>query len=221
MNHSKIFFDENFAEYYPGNRAKSAVLFLHGYPANLGDKNRDLINSKCDYDQYIIHHVGLGNSKGEFSFKKSISACKKIYDLLKEKYQFVTIVGHSWGGFVALNIPADFRVLISPFMITDDDQALKQTIQSVYSTTKNFIPHLTEQEVTDEIFSLPRKFNLKNIRVIQASNDIETPIELSKEKLQGKIDKFIEIKTNHNFDDKRFELKEMIHQMIVEQYYYA
>ena len=96
---------------YSGNlnaAAPQMTLFLHGFPAESG-KNEDLaaeVAGSLHQDVYLLHYRGLGNALGSFSFAGSIREALAVARTLLDRYpeRNLNLVGHSWGGLVALNL---------------------------------------------------------------------------------------------------------------------
>lgn len=221
-------------EIFSGNeKSNRVVLFLHGYPSDLGDKNADLaefVFKEINFDCFVIHYPGLGKSKGKFSFKKSLEAVDEFCIYLKSLgYKDIDLVGHSWGGFLALSSIKHWNesskiILMSPFLFLPKDNELKNLITMIYNETKeNLLPksldevlsELTEMEKVNSRSKLISDLKLKTnqITFIQALDDEECPTEVAKEFL-AEVNlptiKYIEMDTDHSFFRGREELKRMI-----------
>lgn len=95
----------------PKNRP--AVLLLHGFPAGHGTKNLDIalsLTEALDLTSYVFHYPGLGESYGEFGFKKSIRMSEEMLALLAKEmgHKEIILFGHSWGGMVVCNLAPKF-----------------------------------------------------------------------------------------------------------------
>jgi len=85
------------------------VVLLHGYPGN--EKNLDLAQSirRAGYNVLFFHYRGAWGSEGTFSFTHVIEDVGSALDYLREKAKDIRVdaerillVGHSMGGFAAL-----------------------------------------------------------------------------------------------------------------------
>ena len=149
---------------------------------------------------YIIHYSGLGMSKGSFTFTKSIIDTYDLVNLINDK---ITIVGHSWGGFVALNVLRQFKnveklILLSPFTNLPDNNFVKEFTDFVITNFNNELTHLQYEEVRDNIQELMKNYSLKDlftselgckVKIFQAMND---EVVLDKDTLS-----FVNNFTNH------------------------
>lgn len=217
--------------------SNKAVLFLHGYPSDLGDRNADLaefVFEKTNTDCYVIHYPGLGKSLGKFSFLESLIAVEEFCVHLKSLgYSHIDFVGHSWGGFLALLSMKHWSenskiVLMSPFLFLPRGLELNDLVASIYNETKEFLVPKTQEEVLMELREMERGHSRdkiindlttkKNeIIFIQALDDQECPPEVAREFL-AEVNlptiKYIEMDTDHSFFEGREELKEMIAKML-------
>lgn len=212
-------------------RAKEAILFLHGYPANQSDKNRGIaeaITRQTNIDSFIIHYPGLGNSPGQFSFKKSIQISNEFYDfLVKKGYEKVHIFGHSWGGLVGLSIfskrpQKDIQlILVSPFLVIPEGSALTGLVNVVYASTEEFLKHTSPQAVVSELqeigtlnnfksFQRDVMANIQRVSLFQAITDDETPVDTAREFVKPIPSlNYVELNTDHSFISARDQLIEL------------
>lgn len=112
----------------PEKASDRPILLLHGFPAVRATKNLDLADwlfRHFDRDVYLLHYRGLGESPGNFRFSASIDEATAVAKRLAggdSPTRNLTVVGHSWGGFVATNVAARLPdrvralVLLSPFV---------------------------------------------------------------------------------------------------------
>ena len=85
------------------------VVLLHGYPGN--EKNLDLAQSmrRAGYNVLFFHYRGAWGSEGDFSFSNVVEDVGSAIDYLRTNAtdirvdaKRILIVGHSMGGFAAL-----------------------------------------------------------------------------------------------------------------------
>lgn len=163
--HNQIYF-----EYFEGHSNSSEViLFLHGYPADQGTRNRDIavpVAKETRIDVFIIHYPGLGNSPGQFAFSNSLQASQQFYEFLvnSKKHTKVHLFGHSWGGFVALNLAktnasAGTVTVASPFLRIPKGHDLETLTNVVFNETKQYLTHTNTSEVLNDLEAISKKAN--------------------------------------------------------------
>ena len=97
------------------------MLFLHGYPGN--ERNLDLAQAvrRAGYDAVFIDYRGNWGSGGTFSFSNSLRDVDAVLAWIRSpdavaKYHFdtsrIAIVGHSFGGWLALTTGAHERASV-------------------------------------------------------------------------------------------------------------
>lgn len=228
------YLNETFFEIFKGNsNSNSVVLFLHGYPSDLGDKNSDLaieLNQKTNLDCFVIHYPGLGKSHAEFSFSKSLKAVHEFCGHLRNiGYDEMHFVGHSWGGFLTLNSTEFWSykskvILMSPYLFYEQGNDLKELVGSIYRNTNEYLLPMTELDVLNEMISLSKtcsfdrmvekvKRTSSQVTIIQAMNDEETSPEIAMKFVKNvgsdKI-KYLESETDHAFFTNRATLIDLI-----------
>ena len=115
---------ELFLQKFPAQSGATAhaVLMLHGFPSYSG-KNEVIalrIATQSNTDVFVLHYRGLGKSGGTFSFTEVIEDSTEVaISLLQKGYGSLTLVGHSFGGAVALSVAQRVQgvgtlVLLSP-----------------------------------------------------------------------------------------------------------
>ncbi len=220
------FHGDTYYESFVGkNPSKEAVVFLHGYPADQGNKNRDLaeaVSTQLGKDAFLLHYPGLGLSKGKFTFSETLRTTREFLSWVKAKnYQSLHIVGHSWGGFLALNLLNEIGhtgkiVLLSPFVNLPEGSDLSTLVNLVYSDTKQYLGHSTIIEVVSELTKMRIGNSIDDfivridkapnqVTIIQALNDPETPEKYSRyliSKATKKIS-YTELDTDHSFTQNR------------------
>lgn len=207
---------------------QTAIVLFHGFPAepvtdHSKEKNIDFgryLCSELGITVYIPHYNGLGKNKGnEFSFVNSITDSIELVELLKTNYSSLSIIGHSWGGLVALNVIKkqpeiiDRVVLQSPFVKIPDSKNLRLVLEYLFSD----LPHLTQSKSIDsyllEFDEVRLNYNpfgvISNYEnkisglILHAERDDEVPL-VTTEKLSEMLNWPYEvIDTNHGFWEKR------------------
>jgi pimeloyl-ACP methyl ester carboxylesterase len=96
-----------------------ALIMFHGfpgqYPAAEIEKHKNdprmrveaakALAAARDLDVYLPSYEGLGESRGKFSFYRSVTRSVDLAsDLAARGYGKVHVAGHSWGAFVAFNV---------------------------------------------------------------------------------------------------------------------
>jgi pimeloyl-ACP methyl ester carboxylesterase len=215
------------------NRNSEVMLFLHGYPSENERKNRDFLqkvfNHSPHVDCFLIHYPGLGNGKGPFHFSKTFQAAINTHEHLVSflKYKKVHIFGHSWGGFNTLNLIKQVSnigtvVLASPFLNIPHGFSSHEFVERIYEDTKKHLLHTSKEEILKDLNSLTitdifnnnihwLNKNKKLIHLIQATNDLSTPVEWARS-FTSKLTqvRYKEIITDHSFEDTREQVADFI-----------
>jgi len=209
-----------------------AVLFLHGFPANRNVKNLDLadvVHRASGRDCFVLHYRGLGESPGDFRFTESIKEAVTVAQRLAKSHGSVTIVGHSWGGLVAMNVTeqcatlVDRLILLSPLCELDRANSLYDWIlNGVKTDCPGVYGKLSQQEIQSELDGVLERYEPKNIvgkipatlpiTLIQAALDVTTPATAAKALLPyflGEV-KYVELAQDHSFSQSRRELADTI-----------
>jgi pimeloyl-ACP methyl ester carboxylesterase len=208
-------------------RSAEAVLFLHGFPAEQGNKNIDLaqkLSEDFSVDTYILHYRGLGNSQGEFTFPSSIEdSCAYAEKLIRENgYAKLHLVGHSWGGGVATEVYKRIKehrgrlILLAPFTdIRDGEGAMELALFFM-----RHYPHIISADkfdaVTRDMETIRAKFHARktaeslsshggNVLIIHGKRDDIIPQEmnLNLKKAWGPEVTYVEIDSDHRFFHNR------------------
>lgn len=208
------------------NRSKSAVLYLHGYPADKGVKNRDIaqrVFEQTYLDAFIIHYPGLGLSPGEFTFDQAVEASDRFAKRLLEEYPTLHLYGHSFGGLVAVELTKrnQSRIgrvcLASPLNILPSGDALRELSNFIYSQTSPLLSHLSQEDFFKNAELLAKEFSPRDsissidlshreFLCIQAANDAEVPAATTSEFVrlfQSASLQYEVLDTDHSFMDCR------------------
>jgi esterase/lipase len=211
----------------------NAFCLLHGFPAYV-QKNYDIAENLCKmgFTVYVFHYSGLGLSKGKFYFKKSFEDTITLINFIeKEKYTTFSLVGHSWGGYVALN---SFKfinkkgklILLAPFSkLTSEIVPSLANVLITNPAYRTELSHYNYNTLVDELRGISRSNNVyENVKNISGSNvlllhgtkDEEVPIEdsalLSKQFAPQPAYHVLE--ENHSFGNRRPELISLINSWV-------
>ncbi|PJC65212.1 MAG: hypothetical protein CO021_00305 [Deltaproteobacteria bacterium CG_4_9_14_0_2_um_filter_42_21] len=211
---------------------ETAVLVFHGFPAQppwseAAEKNRDLAEKLAregGCDSYLMHYAGLGKSDGTFSFLASVRDSIELAQLLQPRYTKFHLVGHSWGGLVALNVyaslPPNLRgrvALLSPFTIFPDDVLLRQALEMIQSETKiSYAAGDNFDDVLQDLRDVERSYNPfavlqrhptlgASTLILQAIDDNEVPAQSTQRFVNafGRKPLYGEVDTDHKFSKGR------------------
>ncbi|EKD51334.1 MAG: hypothetical protein ACD_62C00281G0005 [uncultured bacterium] len=216
-----------------------ACLFLHGFPAAsrefpMQEKNQDIaaaIAQHLGMDSFVTHYRGLGLSKGRFSFIDSIEeSCVVASTLVRTfDYRKVHLVGHSWGGVVALNVFERLAsrqgnlILLSPFTVFPDRATLKQVLISLCASETIDFKYANMDLIVEELGKVEEKYNPQQLAsriieaggkvlLIQAIHDDEVPASVNRafcSRFPTGIE-YAEIDTDHKFSRNRDQLLSML-----------
>lgn len=205
--------------------AKQAFVFLHGFPG-LFTRNEDLAafaSARFQADSFVPHLSGIGQSKGEFLFSKSIENSISLIEniLASNIYEKVNLVGHSWGGFITLTALRHFKktihrtMLLSPFTVAPPVEAILPELSAFVKQqqltgksadlnrlTKDMAEVLKIQHPRlDEALAYTSKDTLL---VIQANEDTVMPAIANRSRYGaiGDAGSYLELNDNHWFTNR-------------------
>lgn len=207
---------------------------FHGFPAQppwdpAREKGRDIaerIARDVGHDAFVMHYAGLGQSGGKFSFPKSVTDSIAFVRHLQREYGYskVHLVGHSWGGLVALNVyqalPEDVRgnvVLLSPFVFFPDDALLRQALVAIGGqTTIHYAAGDTIDDAVRDLRAVESSHNPLHVvaqvpalgartLILQADRDDEVPVEHTRTLVARfpQRPQYYEVPTDHKFSIDR------------------
>jgi pimeloyl-ACP methyl ester carboxylesterase len=218
--------------------SERAILFLHGFPALRGVKNLDIadyINRQFNEDVYLLHYKGLGESVGSFKFTDSLAEASRVIDLIchEKKHKELCLVGHSWGGLVALNMAQQHPdkvqsiVLLSPFCDVKKSDALYDWfVTGVKTELKHIFGEQSEEDIAEDFETIiahhlprivaPKLPSHTRVSIIQAGQDEVTPVATMKAVLPlfVKPPAYIELDQDHSFTQSRKELAEAVAKLL-------
>ncbi len=186
-------------QYFPTRPifTQNKVLFLHGYPGS--QKNYDIAEHLAlkGFECTVMHYRGAWQSPGRYSLVAIYQDVETVLNFLKSKgsdHKSISLVGASWGGFVALEIFAknpNLRkvVLLAPFInIGSDEKALQTGVRFLYSITKPAIQNYEKEDLEKDLRTIAEMYNPlkklsdlegRKVLIIHGEKDTICPIEYS------------------------------------------
>lgn len=170
-------------------------LLLHGFPA-WSTKNYDIAETLAleGVSSVVAHHIGLGLSQGQFSFKRSVEETAALIAQVRSANpgRPVTVVGHSWGGFLALALAelADDIVVLAPLTRFPKGQDLWNLVDGLFEespeecsvyTRESLFAEFEELGATYSFDSMVAKCRDKYLMVIHGTRDPVLPVKNSAE----------------------------------------
>jgi len=214
-------------------KGDTAILLLHGFPSESfngtdQEKNEDLLrylSETTGLEAYLHHYNGLGKSnKGNFSFIDSINDSLELTKLILLKHKNLILIGHSWGGWVAMNCINNLSRSIKKLILLSPLNAIPNTesLESIMESIKKDFPYLTQDKPVSEFVKDLEKVNITHnprqcinnidsdskIYIIQANDDQEVPRQTTDEfqNLFGLNCTYDVMDTDHSFIKNRFEM---------------
>lgn len=201
---------------------KGVFLVIHGFPS-WSSKNYDIAEHLClmGYEIFIPHHKGLGLSKGNFSFKKSISDVKKLILLIKQEKPGlrISLLGHSWGGFISLYLNQyveEYLILLAPLLDVPNSTKMNYFLNYFFENHPLETSGYNKKTLKKEFLVLKNNFHLekfiqhiknRKFLLLHGHEDDIIPIEHSTEfatKLSKLIDfDYIKMNEDHRLTKKR------------------
>lgn len=224
-------FGKCFQYMYKGTSGE-AIFIFHGFPSQK-NRNKDIAYalSKATRHTVIVHHYeGLGESLGEFTFQRSLKNAEKFvaHHLRLGKFKKIHFIGHSWGGFVSMNLLRKFSTsvkslfLLSPFNQIPEDKSLNDLVDNLFKEYPHCFFKTNKKKVKIDFENVEKEYDLKiffrnkkisqKIKILQAKNDLAVPEKTTREivKLLGKSCQYKEIAVDHSFTEKRSQTIKMI-----------
>ncbi len=220
----------------PEQPSRRAILLFHGFPAYRNVKNLDLAD--CLYrhfqrDVFLLHYRGLGeNRDGVFRFTDALHEAFAVVDRIVDKDGFepITVIGHSWGGLVAVNAAATrpqkihVVLLLSPLCDLDPKQGLYPwVLHGVRQEVPDVYGDRSEADIVTDIEAVRREFSpmekVPNLAphlrfgIIQARQDESTPAAATKAMAArfARAPLYRELNLDHSFrEDRRALANEVI-----------
>jgi pimeloyl-ACP methyl ester carboxylesterase len=213
--------------YVYDQNSTDGIFIFHGFPSQK-NRNKDLaafLSENTKANIFVHHYEGIGESLGKFYFEKSVSnAAHYVEKIIKDfNLSRIHFLGHSWGGFVSLNLLPKFMnqvssmVLYSPFTQIPEGKGIDDLADTLMKEYPHLFFHRTFNDVCLEFKSMQERVTytqqLTRIHwqgptlVLQALNDASTPEALTKAilPLLGPHVSYQELKIDHSFTEKRDE----------------
>lgn len=179
-------------KYSASEKSERVILIFHGFPSsqNKNEHIAEYLTQQLKADVFIFHYEGLGQSQGLFSFENSIQDAISYYKMVKAQgYRSVSLIGHSWGGLVALNLITTIEsallpnqlILLSPLNNIPVGDALMGLVDSLYAGSKESFKQ-SKETMAQQISVVASHYNPRHkieelkslkmpIHIIQASDD--------------------------------------------------
>ncbi|REE57528.1 hypothetical protein A8990_15338 [Paenibacillus taihuensis] len=223
------------------------VVLSHGFPGV--QQNYDLAAQlqHAGYQAVVFHYRGLWGSKGEFSVSRALEDMKTVLAYLRHeetsaKYQIdvqrVAVVGHSFGGFVALQTAAADSGIAAVASLSGANLGLmaqllmhpesRAQLEAAFDEPASYVTgHFSSKMMGDEILAHAPEWNLldraqiladRPVLLVGAALDAVTPVKFNHDPLvsafQGagaeKMQSLIIEATEHGYEGKRQELFEVV-----------
>ncbi len=216
---------ENCYNYTYDQNSQNGIFIFHGFPSQK-NRNKDLAfnlfqNTKASV--FVHHYEGIGESLGLFYFKKSVDRARRYVTQITKEFNLKKIhfVGHSWGGFISLNLLPDFSeqlqslVLYSPFTEIPDGKGVDELADALIKEYPHLFFHRTRAEVVEEFSQMQMSHRYKEslekigwqkpTLILQALNDLATPEARTRAVLPlfGKALNYTELEVDHSFTQNR------------------
>jgi esterase/lipase len=205
--------------------SNEAIFIFHGFPSQK-NRNKDIAFalSKATKHTVIVHHYeGLGESLGSYTFWKSLKNAEKFvgHHLKQGKYKKIHFVGHSWGGFISLNLLRKYPsvtkslFLLSPFNQIPENKSLDQLVEALFKEYPHCFYQTNKAKVKKDFQQVEKKYDLKEflkkfipaqrIQILQAKKDLAVPESTTKQlaNLLGKNCNYKEVIVDHSFTENR------------------
>ncbi|MCK6596452.1 MAG: alpha/beta fold hydrolase [Bdellovibrionaceae bacterium] len=218
---------KNCFQYKYTGKNDEAIFIFHGFPSQK-NRNKDIahaLGTKTPYNILVHHYEGLGESLGKFNFIKSLTNAEKFvaHHLKLGNYKKIHFVGHSWGGFISLNLLRKFNkqtarlVLLSPFNQIPKNKNLNQFIDALFTEYPHCFYETNKKQILKDFQFIQDKYDLvaffknkpisQKIKILQAKNDLAVPEVTTKSLLPylGSHVTYTELELDHSFTMNRAE----------------
>lgn len=124
------------------------IVFLHGFPSVKSKQNREIaaaVSRETGRPADLLLYSGLGCASGKFTFSGCLAEVSAYFEsLFAGPVKHVDLVGHSWGGFLALKMASRYPdrvrklVLMSPLLWF----ASEERVLEGFAETREENPHI-------------------------------------------------------------------------------
>jgi pimeloyl-ACP methyl ester carboxylesterase len=215
----------NCFNYMYDQKSTDGIFIFHGFPSQK-NRNKDLafeLFNKTNASVFVHHYEGIGESLGRFYFKNSIPNAIRYVEHIKNEFglQRIHFLGHSWGGFVSLNLLPKFKsqlgsvVLYSPFTQLPLDDGVDELTDTLMQEYPHLFFHREREQICAEFREMQQISTYRQdlasqnwqgpTLILQAKNDASTPADKTKMilPLLGKNVQYQELDIDHSFTEKR------------------
>lgn len=205
--------------------SRDGVFIFHGFPSQK-NRNKDLayfLSQNIKASVFVHHYEGIGESLGKFYFENSLITAKKYVEHIKKEFNLnrIHFLGHSWGGFVSLNLLSLFAddlasmVLYSPFTEIPEGKGIDELADNLMKEYPHLFFHRNHTDVVAEFKKIQERYNYKEslahvqgqrpVLILQAKNDQLTPESRTRAVLPllGTQVNYHELSIDHSFTEKR------------------
>lgn len=213
------------------------TVFMHGFPAIRSRQNRDLAEKVAELrgaPVQLLLYSGLGHAPGVFSFERTLEDVRGFFtELAKEQAgRKIDLVGHSWGGFLSLQMIKEFPhlvrrlVLMSPLLGFGEAEA----VRSSFENTRDQNPKLSLEpsaKLAEEFSRIGERYPTQesvaavpesiDVLFLQAKNDdiTPTPVALKRIPLFRRAPELRLADNDHSFLSNRDELAREIAEFLM------
>ena len=207
------------------------LVFLHGFPGARSEQNREVAQKVANLtgrEAIVLLYAGVDDKSRMFTFKGCIEEVQTYFaELLANEKRPIALVGHSWGGFLALTLIEKFAkrldrvVLMSPLLefatldvvipafMTMYENNPQLSIRSVFELSNEFSALETGMPAARMIRSIPTDIS---ILFLQSRFDDTTPTPTTEAKLKEfkRPPIFELVDTEHNFLSNRDQVSDRV-----------
>ena len=232
---------------YTDNEPRKTILLLHGFPGSEFAYDLGHIFLRAGWNVVGFHYRGIWGSEGEFTFENAIQDVKNVIKILHEDklengYRVdpdkIVLVGHSFGGFSALNALAAVNEVkhaaaIAPFNFAVLDVYLREhpeflpVAEQRMDWSARFIENSSGKKLVAEMLAHEEDMNLiglipkyKNKKILLVAGEYDKTSE-PQYHYHPFVNAFNEypfnknlqsklLKDNHSFANTRLELSQTI-----------
>lgn len=223
------------------------VVLAHGFPGV--QQNHDLAAhlQQSGYQAIVFHYRGLWGSKGEFSVAHALEDARSVLAYLRHpdtaaKYQFdlqrIALVGHSFGGFIALQTAAGDSGIAAAGSLSGANLGLmaqllahpesRAQLEAAFDEPASYVAgQYSSKMMGDEIVAHAAEWNLldrarslsdRPVLLIGAALDAVTPVKFNHAPLVGafhangaaNVHSLVIESADHGYEGKRQELFEVV-----------